>query len=247
MDDGYMSLCKFVWVFQITMVALSDNTINRGVFFITQEDFDKYWVSPDYVAISLGVTTPKPPTTAVQNPWPTQTSVDTFKHGIKRDPYLFMLFKEGKQFDSWQCSTMALACAQDVAEILDPSHVPVTQDDKDLFKEKQKYMFAVFDHTLLTDTGKALVCKHENDFDAQKVYAKIVKFYLKSTRASLDSSNLLSYITSVCLGSGIWKGSTFSFILHWQDQVCLYEMQVPATDHFSDGHKHWCSKMLYTQ
>jgi len=148
-----------------------------------------------------------------------------------------MFFKEGKQFDSWHHSTMALACAQDIAEILSPSHVPVTQDDKDLFKEKQKYMFAVSDCTLLTDTDKALVCEHKNDFDTQKVYAEIVKFYLKSTKASLDSSNLLSYITSVHLGSGIWKGSTYSFILHWQDQVCLYEKQIPATDHFSDGHK----------
>jgi len=35
---------------------------------ITQEDFDKYRVSPDYVAIKLGTTTPKPPTNTVQNP-----------------------------------------------------------------------------------------------------------------------------------------------------------------------------------
>jgi len=132
---------------------------------------------------------------------------------------------------------MTLAHAQDVSEVLDSLHVPVTQDDKDLFKEKQKYMFAVFDRTLLTDIGKALVCEHETDFDAQKVYAKIVKYYLKATKASLDSSNLLSYITSAHHGSGVWKGSTYNFILHWQDQVCLYEKQVPATDHFSDGQK----------
>jgi len=35
---------------------------------ITQEGFDKYHVSPDYVAIKLGTTTPKPPTNTVQNP-----------------------------------------------------------------------------------------------------------------------------------------------------------------------------------
>jgi len=98
-------------------------------------------------------------------------------------------------------------------------------------------MFAVFDQTILTDTGKVLVCEHESDFNAQMVYAEIVKIYLKSTKASLDSSSLLCNITSVHLGSGIWKGSTYSFILHWQDQVCLYEKQVPATDHFSDGQK----------
>jgi len=43
---------------------------------ITQEDFDKYRVSPDYVAIKLGTTAPKPPMNTVQNPWPAQTSVD---------------------------------------------------------------------------------------------------------------------------------------------------------------------------
>jgi len=47
-------------------------------------------------------------------------------------PYSWFL-KKRKQFDSWQCSTMALAHAQDVAEILHPGHVPDTQDDKDLF------------------------------------------------------------------------------------------------------------------
>jgi len=82
-----------------------------------------------------------------------------------RDPTLFMTFNDSKLFDSWKCSTMAIACEQDIAKILNPNHVPITQDDKDLFLEKQKYMFAVFDQTLLTDTGKALVCEHENDYN----------------------------------------------------------------------------------
>jgi len=30
-------------------------------------------------------------------------------------------------------------------------------------------MFAVFDWTLLADTGKALVWEHQNDYDAQEV------------------------------------------------------------------------------
>ncbi len=33
------------------------------------------------------------------------------------------------------------------------------------------------------------------------------------------------------------KLNTYSFILHWQDQVQLYEKQVPSRDHFSNGHK----------
>jgi len=133
-----------------------------------------------------------------------------------------MPFKDGKQFDSWQHSTLAQARAQDVADILDTTYVPLTPADKDLFSEKQKYMFAVFERTLLTDVGKLFVHDHENDGNARAVYKKVVDYYLKSTKASLDSSGLLSYITSIHLGSGLWKGSTHNFILHWLDQVCMY-------------------------
>ena len=53
----------------------------------------------------------------------------------------------------------------------------------------------------------------------------------------MESSTLLSYITSVRLGNGEWKGTTEAFILNWINQVRLYERQVPDSDHFSDGQK----------
>jgi hypothetical protein len=53
----------------------------------------------------------------------------------------------------------------------------------------------------------------------------------------MESSTILSYITSVPLGSGEWNGSTEGFITHWTNQVRLYERQVPISDHFSDGQK----------
>jgi hypothetical protein len=39
------------------------------------------------------------------------------------------------------------------------------------------------------------------------------------------------------LGNGSWNGTTEAFIIHWQNQVCLYEKRGPPTDHFSDGQK----------
>ena len=52
---------------------------------------------------------------------------------------------------------MAQARAQDVSEVLDLTFKPSTTADSMLFDEKQKYMYAVFKKTLLTDKGKALV------------------------------------------------------------------------------------------
>jgi len=58
-------------------------------------------------------------------------------------------------------------------------------------------MYAVFQCTLLTDQGKAFVHQHADDYDAAEVYAKISAYAMQSTKASLDSSKLLSYITFV--------------------------------------------------
>jgi hypothetical protein len=88
------------------------------------------------------------------------------------------------------------------------------------------------------DRGKAIVREFETTFDAHKAYQKLTNHHLKSTKAMIESSSILSYITSVRLGSGEWNGRTEGFITHWTNQVRLYERQVPSTDHFSDGQKH---------
>jgi hypothetical protein len=74
-------------------------------------------------------------------------------------------------------------------------------------------------------------------FDAQKVYTELCEYALKSTKATIDSSNILTYITSSRLGDGIWKSDTHSYLLHWRDHVRKYEDLIPKADHFSDGQK----------
>jgi hypothetical protein len=90
---------------------------------------------------------------------------------------------------------------------------------------------------VLTDRGKAIIRNHEDDFNAQKVYQKLKAHHLTSTKAMIESSTILAYITSAKLGHGTWSGSTESFITNWQNQVRLYEKHVPSNDHFSEGQK----------
>ena len=163
--------------------------------------------------------------------------VAEFKRGIKRDIAYFTPLKEEKQWDTWQRTTIALARAQDVSEVLEPTYVPSTSEDIDLFDEKQKYMFTAFERNLLTDQGKAFVRDYANTYDAQSIYRDLCAYALQSTKASLDSSAILSYLTSVRIGDGSWRGTTHAFIFHWQDQVRKYETLVPISDHFSDGQK----------
>ncbi len=92
-------------------------------------------------------------------------------------------------------------------------------------------MYAVLVQKVLTDKGKAIVRAHEADYDAQKVYKELFEHHTKSTQAKMDSSDLLSYITSVSIED--WRGTMAAFILHWQDQVRWYEQQIPTVDHMS--------------
>ena len=57
---------------------------------------------------------------------------------------------------------------------------------------------------------------------------------LISTKASLESSTILTYITTAKFGTGTWNGSSESFILHWQKQVIEYEKLVQNTEKFSN-------------
>ena len=45
----------------------------------------------------------------------------------------------------------------------------------------------------------------------------------------MDTSSILTYITTAQLGIGTWKGTTHAFILHWQDQVRKYQTLAPRS------------------
>jgi Tfp pilus assembly pilus retraction ATPase PilT len=106
---------------------------------------------------------------------------------------------------SWKQSTLAQARAQDIADVLDPAYAPSQVEDKLLFEEKQKYLYAIFEQKLQTDKDKALVHEYEVMLDAQAVYAALLDHYTKSVKASLDQSLLMVYITTIKIGDGSWR------------------------------------------
>ena len=163
------------------------------------------------------------------------TPAETFKKSIKRDSSRFTIFKDGKFWDNWRRSTLATARAQNVEDVLDPTYQPVTEDEIELFKEKKKFMYSVFTATLQTDWGKKYVREHEADFNAQEVYRKLVKFYTSSTKASMNAADTLTYITTAKVET--WKSTTESFILHWQNQIRLYETLSETTRHLDEDLK----------
>ena len=85
--------------------------------------------------------------------------------------------------------------------------------------------------------GKYYVRKHETDYDAQAVFKGISIHAKDSTQASIDTADLLSYITTIKLHESKWRGGTHAFVLHWCDKLRLYEELVDQSDHFTSNVK----------
>ena len=223
------------------------NPINNNWTGITQEEFDEYQVTQmPYHA--MGESSPRrdgsdrgsPSSRGSHHTHGTNEAsyaILQFKKGIRRDVTAFPILKDERYHDEWHRSFSAQARAQDVQDVLNPLYVPTSDEDTALFQEKQKYLYAVLESKVMTDMGRKFVREHERDGDAQKVYEKLLTHHTRSTKAVIDSSNILAYVTSAKLGEGEWKGSTTSFIINWMDKVRQWEKQCPAEDRFSEGHK----------
>jgi hypothetical protein len=158
-----------------------------------------------------------------------------FKKGIKRDPASFAILKDNKQWDSVHRTLRAQTCYQDVDDILDPGYTPVTVEETALFDEKQKYMYSVFERILQTDEGKVIVRSHDVDRNAQSIYAEFLHVMTQSTEAMMDSGELLSYLTTVKISDGSWRGTAKAFVLNWIDKLRLYHELIPVTDRLSEN------------
>ena len=202
---------------------------------ITQEMFAEYRNNRRTALPAPTGTAPTPPTTGT--PKTTVSQVDMFRRGIKRDSTQFPTLKDERMKDTWHRQVTNQARAQGVSKVLDENYTPTTPQETELFDEMQKFMYAVLDATVLTDRGRAIVRAHEETYDAQTVYKELKRYHKSSTKAKIESSTLLSYITSAKIGDGSWQGTTESFILNWQDQVRKYENQADATEAFSDAQK----------
>ena len=150
---------------------------------------------------------------------------------------IFKEMKKTKEWEQWDTQFRTDVTTQGLSNVLDPSYIPATYDDKMLFREQQHYMYAVFVRVLKMDKGKAIVRKYKGTFDAQSIYRELQEYASRSTQAVIDANTLLQYITAASLSDGTWNGTTEQFVLHWLEQVRLYKELVDASAALSDSIK----------
>ncbi|MGL4349116.1 MAG: hypothetical protein ACRCT2_00790 [Plesiomonas shigelloides] len=216
---------------------------------VTEEEFDIYQGSYHRnVVPSPGIPAPTTPMPGTNQPVldpggattnttaPPLSEVAIFRRGIKRDQSLFPVYKDDKEWDDWQRRMRTQATAQGVENVLDALYTPPPKD-YDLFEEQCKYMMAVFTTCVQTEYGKSLIRKYEGSNDAQGLFNELERHAQSSTTAILTAQELLAYITSATLGKNSWNSTTTSFVLHWEEQVRLYERYAGPHAHLSNAVK----------
>ena len=110
----------------------------------------------------------KPMTTFYGHTKPTaisesQTDLNNFKRGTKRDASAYPIFKNDLYYDTFQRSFMAVIKAQGLYDVVDPDYDPDDGDQykKELFQEKQYFVYSVLVTSLQTERGRELVKEFE--------------------------------------------------------------------------------------
>ena len=169
---------------------------------------------------------PSAPPAATTTPPASRTSlsaVELFRRGIKRDPSQFQSLKDERHHDRWHRSFENQAAAQRVGQVLDMSYTPTTSEEKELFEDMSIYLYSVLDTHVLTDKGQEIVRAHSHDRNARAVYRELLEHHRNSNKAKMNSSNILTYLTTAKLGDGNWRGTSESFIIHFLEQIRQYD------------------------
>ena len=85
-----------------------------------------------------------------------QTALTNFKKGTERDSSAYPIFKNDLYYDTFQRSFLAVIKAQELYDVADPVYDPDNSDqyDKELFKEKQFFVYSVLVTSLQTEKGR---------------------------------------------------------------------------------------------
>ena len=164
-----------------------------------------------------------------QTPSESQTALNNFKKGTKRDASVYPIFKNDKYYDTFQWSFLANLKAQGLYDVADPDHDPENGDtyEKRLFKGKQSFVYSVLVTSLQTEKGRELVKEFEGD--ARSIILKLHHYHTKSNVAQHDIITLTTDITNLTLNDS-WKGTVRQFLSHFKEKLRLLDSLVPDSD-----------------
>ena len=128
------------------------------------------------------------------------------------------MVKDNKYFEAFKGNLLVTATTHGCEEILEGDYMSGYDDDsQELFKQKQYFMYSVFNKLLQSDMGKTIVRKYAPTLDAQSVWRDLVTHMSTSSKGLNERHRLHAYVSSTVYDRS-WKGTTEQFVLHFHEQ-----------------------------
>ena len=158
-----------------------------------------------------------------------QVLLNNFKKGTKRDASAYPIFKNDLYYNTFQISFLATIKAQGLYDVADPDFDPDDGDqyDKQLFLQKQSFVYSVLVSSLQADKGRELVKEFEGD--ARTIISKLHHYHTESNVAQHKIVTLSTYTTNLSLSDSC-KGTTCQLLSHFKEKLHLLDSLVPGTD-----------------
>ena len=161
-------------------------------------------------------------------------TLTNFKKGIKRDASAYPIFKNERYYNTFIRHFKATAKAQGLNSLMDPTFTPGSDEyEQQLFQEQQDFLYSVLISSLKTDFSEALVKDHEGD--AQLILELLHEHHTGNSQYSRSEINSITkYLTNIKLGD-TWRGTNESFLMHYNDQLCLLDSLVDSDEKLPDN------------
>lgn len=210
---------------------------------ITCAEFENFVASPDNLPEPANAL--MPPSTTTTNTLNTTgqgqqkpiTEADLFRKNVCRGSSLFPTLKDDAFHTKWTETTTVIAKSQLVDNVLDVSFYPLPAQEE-LFYLQCNFMLSVWAQVLNTDKSKSILKKHlelKKKTAAQDVWRELQEYFKNSTTGKDQTEKYHNYCANTKINGGKWKGSSHSYILHFQQQVQNYNKY--ATTAFTDDQK----------
>ena len=117
---------------------------------------------------------------------------------------------------------------------MDPNFTPGSDEyEQQLFEEQQDFLYSVLISSLKTEFSEALVKDHEGD--AQLILDLLHEHHTGNSQYSRAEINRITkYLTNIKLDD-TWRGTNESFLMHYNDQLCLLDSLVDSDEKLPDN------------
>ena len=142
-------------------------------------------------------------------------------------------YKEFRDPVFWQQSKESIITtlkAQGMHHLVDRAH---TVTDPLLDEAQRDWFYKVLQDIMVAPSAKKIVKKNLSTKDTRMIWKEICEKHDNSMTALNKSRQISTYLTSIRFKDMNWRGTQQSWILHYYEQVRLYNMINPS-DHFSE-------------